>query len=528
MSEAGETSPKEPPVPEAENILPEPEELETATPAADATQAAPAEAAPAVTSDAAPAEVAPAAEGKAIQEFNYSEPTIWDTAIEIFSLPGDVSEKVTATLEKAPVINLGDNPDSRRWAQVVMFSLENTTYKDMFMDALKDKNAEFHQMVEYQGVSLGISAPKQKHLENQNIKGEGAVLRTMTSLGIGTMTQVPLWHSGIWVTFKPPSDSELVELNRLIMSDKIAFGRYSYGLIYSNITGYTVDRLVEFAMQHIYDTTVKTSEIAIDQLMDYISSLDIPSLLWGFMCTVYPRGFQYERACTTDPAKCQNIIQERLNLMKLQWTNTAGLTDWQKAHMSGRQSRQKDKASIMRYQEELRIRAPRKVSIESSTGKQTSLTFKTPSITAYIDSAYSWIGGIANLVEKSLSVNATPDEKEALIKSHGTATSLRQYTHWIESIEIDTNIIDDLETIQSVLNILSSDNKLVDNFFEKVTDYINGSTISVIGIPAFNCPKCNGEQETAEYPQFTNVVPIDVIQVFFDLLTQRLERVQTR
>ena len=472
--------------------------------------------------------VEPVEKQSVVQDHPYNYDAIWDMAAEIFDLPGNTTEKVTAALEKAPLLDLGDNPESRLWAMVIARSLQNATFKDAFLDTLKDKNAEFHQMVMHNGMRLELQSPPARLIENKNIKGEGAVLHVMSQLGLGTLYQVPLWHTGMWIKFKPPSESAIIELNRQMMADKINFGRNSYGLAYSSTTGYTIERLVNFALSHVYDTTIKNDEIAIDQLRDIISAQDIPTLLWGFVCTLYPKGFQYQRACTTDPEKCQHVSQEKLNLTKLLWVNTLALTDWQKTHMSERQAKQKDKASVLRYMEELKATANKTITIKTSNDSEIQMTLKSPTVTEYISSAHTWIGDIVSSIEKAIDTDATSDEKETLIQTHSQAAALRQYTHWVNSIEVDTNIINDTETLQSVLNTFSSDTVISESFYNEVGKYINESTIAVVGIPVYDCPKCNSSQETNEYPKFTNIIPIDVVQVFFDLITLRLERVQTR
>ena len=196
--------------------------------------------------------------------------------------------------------------------------------------------------------------------------------------------------------------------------------------------------------------------------------------------------------------------------------------------MSERQAKQKDKASVMRYMEELKATSNKTVTIKTSNNTEIKMTLKSPSITEYISSAHNWIGDIVSSIEKSIDSDVTSNEKEILIQTHSQAAALRQYTHWVNSIEVETNIINDVETLQSILNTFSADTVISESFFNEVGKYINESTVAVVGIPVYDCPKCNSSQETNEYPKFTNIIPIDVVQVFFDLITQRLERVQTR
>ena len=445
------------------------------------------------------------------------------------TLPSNFDKETRKVLEKTPNINLLDNPQSRDWANAITDGLEFNTLNEAFVPTLEDNDSEFRHKLEHSGISLNGQAPKFKQAENLNLKGERAIIRLISHLGLGTLYQAPLWHSGLWVTFKPPSESEIIELNRTLMNDKIRFGRYSYGLMFSNMTVYTTDKLVDFALAHVYDITSKVGDISIENLKEHVSCQDIPSLLWGFICTMYPKGFKYRRACVNDPEKCNHILSDTLNVSKLQWTNVKALTEWQKTFMSARQSKIKDLASITRYKEELSRIQTTRLDINKDTPNAISIILKTPNVSDYISAGHTWIGNIVNTVEKTLGMDSSDKEKNNLITQYGQASAMRQYSHWIESIEYDTNIINDRETIELTLDVLSSDDEIRTKFTQGVLDYINSSTISVIGIPVYDCPQCQKTQEsplTSE--EYKNIIPLDVLQLFFGLLTQRVSRVTTR
>lgn len=448
---------------------------------------------------------------------------------EEVKLPSETSANMEKCLGNMPNINMNDDPEARVWGQVLTDSIYNITFNDTLVPTTRAPGSDFRQKVDVGGKSFGISMASMTKAENENLKGERALFRVMSHLGMGSIFQVPLWHSGMWLSFKPPTESEIVELNRLIIADKINLGRNSYGLIYSNTTVYAVGRLVDFALSHVYDITVKRDDIDVGNLKDHISCQDIFSLLWGFTCTMYPRGFNFSRACVNDPSKCNHVVEEILNVSKLQWTNNSGLTEWQKTHMSSRQPRLKDMASVKRYKDELLKSQNSTVDIEGENGQTIRITLKTPNITQYVDAGHRWIGSIVDTVNSSVGTNLDKNERDKFIFDKGKASSMRQYAHWVNSIELDTNIIDDVETIEKVLDSLSASDKLRNSFLTKVVDYINNSTISVIGIPVFECPKCGMEQAPEKpYPKVTDIIPIDVIQVFFELTAQRLGRIADR
>jgi hypothetical protein len=74
-----------------------------------------------------------------------------------------------------------------------------------------------------------------------------------------------------------------------------------------------------------------------DNIRNYIKTPDLPILLWGLACSIYSNGFQYTRACISDPEKCNHILKEKLDLSKLLWTDSSALTAHQVNHMTKRQ-----------------------------------------------------------------------------------------------------------------------------------------------------------------------------------------------
>jgi hypothetical protein len=445
---------------------------------------------------------------------------------ETLVLPAMFFKDTSEIMESSPNISILDNPESRIWAETVRDGTSYLTSEEALVPTLEDTNAEFRQYIDHNNVNLLAQSPKLGNLENANLKGERAILRFVNHLGLGTLFQVPLWHSGIWVTFKPPSESEIVDLNRVLMSDKINLGRATYGLLHSNLTVYTQNRLLDFVIAHVYELSTKSEDINIENLKDHIVPQDIGNLLWGFICTMYPKGYNYKTACTTDPQKCQFVLEETLNVSKLQWTNKNALTDWQKTHMVDRGQKRKDLESVNRYKEELSKASWSKLEINKDTDQAISITFKTPSVTEYISSGYKWVDDIVSNVESVLSSSANYDERNNLMISHAQASLMRQYGHFVKEIEYGSNVVTDKETVDSLLSILSSDDAVREQFHKGVMDYINSSTISLIGIPTFSCPKCGTKNKGTSLNE--HIIPLDVVSLFFGLIIQRVTRILER
>lgn len=445
------------------------------------------------------------------------------------TLPGDFEREMRQRIGGMPNVDIMDTEESREWAQAIREGNSLNTVAEQYVSTLEDEDKEFSQQTNHNGQKLCSKEPKFRSISNESLKGERAALRLISHLGLGTVWTTALWHSGFYITFKPPTELGLVEFNRLITADKINLGRWTYGLALSNVTSYTTDRLIDFILDHVYETSLKPDEVSHDQLRDHIVAQDIPSLVWGFVCTMYPRGFRYRRPCLNSPDKCNYVLEETLNLRKLQFTAYNVLTDWQKTHMSSAQSKSMDLSSVKRYREEMKLTHKHRFSINEGKDNEISFVIKSPTVTEYVNAGHRWIGDMVQMVDEALGMDVENDERNRHLSKFGQATVMRHYCHWVESIEFNTNSIDNTESIEKALDTLSADDSIREAYSKAINDYINKSTISVIGINNFNCPKCGDDQSTKhDLPEHQNIIPLDTIQLFFALLTQRLERVTLR
>lgn len=488
-----------------------------------------------------PAEIlpdeAPAAESKpnAHNHFSLSAGD-YEPGLEVINLPSALDEDINEALNRTPNVELADSMSTRRWKEIVKDSTSFNVLGEGLVGALRAKGRDFRNHHEYNGKDLNARKATAKPMEGQILTGERAMIRVINKLNMGTVFQVELWHSGLHVTLKPPVETEIINLHNSLLADGIKFGRQSYGLIHSNYTAFVTDKLVKFAMDHIFETTAHPEKgVSIAAIPHHIVCQDIPILLWGLACSMYPRGFNYHRACVSNPETCNHIVEEKLNISKLIYTSMANLTDWQKNFMSSRQPNVKEAAELKRYREELVLTQSRRVTVNEGTSEEVSFVLRTPTVAEYLESGHIWINDIINNVERVMASDASQADREMQMDRHGNATMMRQYIHWVESIEeretpeSQPNIINDRESIAKTLNVLSANDHARDFFMNEVTRYINESTVSLIGIPVYDCPACGKTQEGGKhYPEHTEVIPLDVIQVFFDLISQKLNKIQAR
>ena len=445
---------------------------------------------------------------------------------ETISLPSAFPGYITAKVNNAPNVNLSDNESSVKWARTVNAGTELVTIDNIYREALEKEDSQWQQAIDANGVKLMGSAPGMTKVSGEALTGERATLRFLKFAGLGSIFSIPLWHTGIWITIKTPSEARLLELSREMIDEKIMLGRSTHGLALSAVNSVYAEKLVKLAMDHIYSTNIKTDK----NLLDVISCHDIDTIIWGLACSIWNNGFQYSRGCTHDPEKCQHIVEEKIDVSKLLWVNKTALTPWQIAHMARRKQSEVTLEEVDRYQKELLSSQPKQITVElPSNGNKFNINLKVPTINEYIERSNDWIQSVVDSVERALTVDPTDEDRNKFINENARTTLMRQYGHWVESIVFDENQITDKETIDTQLEWLSSVDEIRNTFTDEIRKYINESAVSVIGIPSFTCPKCGGEQKyTAKNNSLYSIIPLDMINTFFYLHVQRAYLIRNR
>ena len=217
---------------------------------------------------------------------------------DTIAIPPGTEKLVRGRLNQVPNVDIMLSGQQKRWGETLREGLTLLPMDGVYNDRLATPGATFTQSVYYGGNELRGQAPSFKSTPGtKEVEGERAILQLLTHMGVGGLFRAPLWNSGLWVMFKPSTESELLELNRMIYADKISLGRWSYGLALSNSVVYTLDRVFEFALRHVYSTSIKAEELPIEKLRDHIAPQDISSFIWGFLCANYPSGFHYTSGC---------------------------------------------------------------------------------------------------------------------------------------------------------------------------------------------------------------------------------------
>lgn len=441
-------------------------------------------------------------------------------------MPSSFEDYVTAKLNNAPKILIGENEESNKWRRAVIEGLDLTTVGDMYRSSLEREDAEWAQSIDANGKALMASAPELAKTSGEALSGERATLRFLKFAGLGSIFSIPLWHTGIWITIKTPSEATLLELNREMTSEKIDLGRATHGLALSAVSATYAEKLVKVAIDHIYTTNLKTDK----NLLDVISCHDIDTIIWGLACAIWNNGFQYARGCTHDPEKCHHVVEEKIDVSKLLWVNKNALTPWQVAHMARKRQGEVTMEDVERYQKEMLDIQPRRITMDvPNSENKFYMDLKVPTVSEYFERSSDWIQSVVSSVERALTIDPSDDERNSFIDHNARSTLMRQYSHWVEGIEFDTNVIKDRETIDTQLEWLSGIDETRNKFIDEVKKYINDSAISVIGIPSYTCPNCKNEQKyTAKNDSLYSIIPLDIINTFFYLHVQKVFLIQNR
>jgi len=398
-----------------------------------------------------------------------------------------------------------------------------------FKNSLSRENAKWDNIVESGATKLAIVRPKFDSPNEEKLVGQAAVNRMRAHLSLGTVLRIPLWHSGIWVTLKAPTELAFLELQRKMSQEKIQLGRQTQGLIYSNTSVYLNQMIADFAFLHITEATYRYSDVS--ELREVIKAPDISALIHGVACTMYPEGYPYAQPCFINPGKCQHTIEDSISLPRTAFTDTFRLTEKQRLHMTRKNAKFTDE-ELEAYQADFKLSPKRVVKLNDTV----KMELKIPSLESYLNTGTEWIEEIVARSEKALGATVPKDAREDYMRQQMEFTQLCQYLHYIDKILMDEDdgkqiTVEDKDTIKEILSTVVSHKEFTVNFYQGMQDFIDDSTITIFAIPKVPCPACSKEdvdkwKENEKDGKYPYLVPLDMIQLFFTLTGRRLIRIR--
>lgn len=395
---------------------------------------------------------------------------------------------------------------------------------DVLDSALTREGSDWQQSVDYEGLQLKATRPTvQSAKSGMQATSENAAMAIQRQMGLGTRVMIPLWHSGIWLTLNTPTDAALLNLERQIAEEKITLGRDTSGTLFSNNLSYLIRHVFNFMLQHVHTSTLETTTP--ESLSRLIRVTDLPTIWWGLGLAIYPNGFDHAQPCTLNPDRCQHVVKDRVQLALLQWTDRARLTNKQRKHMANRIAKYTEK-DIQDYQSEGTIGDGRVLDM----GNSVNFVLRIPTVEEYVATGVQWVDSIVDMVNSALSAELSTLDRDEFVAEHSRLVSMRQYSHWVKAIRMSTESgeIEVLpgEDMDDLINRMSGEDVLVDKFLDFIKNYIADATISLIGLPSYKCPNCEGSMsdEESKHPY---LVQLDALMTFFTLRGLRLLRARS-
>lgn len=444
----------------------------------------------------------------------------WNDDAVALMIPGETRRRVEEVLNTMSDGEQQAIAENARWMATAGAGLADTPLADMNASLSDREGSLWEQVVHVNGRALGISRPKIGDGDNAILRGTAARTRMRSQLGMGTEYRVPLWHSGFWITVRSPGEDQLLELDRKLSEEKIALGRATTGLLYSNASVFNVNHITQFVLDQIVSTTLKNgTRTNIERL---ISIHDIQTLAWGMACAVWPNGFQYARAILGKVPAENRVVEGKINVSKLQWTDTAAFTETQLAHMANITTGAMTDDAVIGYQKTFAKRMERRVELRDGT----AVTLQVPSLQDHVTVGQRWVNDIVTMTDKVFGMDQDPDARRAYISNQGKATMLRQYAHWIKYAEMGTSSTDqenrDEEALAGILDDLSSDDTIRNAILKAVSVYAEDTTVSFIAVPTAD------EREENIFAPHPHLLPLDALSTFFTLLRQKLQLILMR
>ena len=363
---------------------------------------------------------------------------------------------------------------------------------------------------------------KELILKNVSLKTKGnrkaAKLKLNEVLGIGTLSHVPLWHSGFWITIKPLGKKDRINIMLALTEEFGRAGRKTTDLIFSNNSVIFTKVLLEKIRPFIIDSSLALPEG--EDIFKYIKIQDLFPLVLGVLKTIYPRGVNYLLHCKNTAVlennvpKCNYTANINLDLGKLLHVDMEKLTEEHKAQMVKKASKSVTVEDVVKYQETLEANQGDTINL-TLEDVVVSINISSPSLAHYVEVGEYFISRLdeqINELIKNKDIINDKDEAEMILLN---TMFLSTYAHYVTKIIIDGSESVDIEDIMDDLEALSENNEVSKKIKDKILKYIDNSLVALVGYPDFTCPVCKERQNDDGKGSFRAFIPLNVLNYFF-------------
>lgn len=401
-------------------------------------------------------------------------------------------------------------------------------HQDMNVDDLDN-------VVTYGGEAL--NARKAVFKKTVNVNNNAALFMSMarSMAGMGTNTRIPLWNSGIWITMSVPKEVDVLYTIEKIANDALLIGTDTGKFIGTMHDAVYYNSLVEFILNHYQDSNLKLENR--EDIVNYILLSDVPSLVCGMISTMYPDGYSVTRSCKNNyvlvedgKTKCNHTVTGLINPSLMIIKNNKLITPEMIVHMSKRNS----SVSVEEVKQYQLVTNPgnknKVIKVSDNTyNNDYEVTLSIPSLGAYAQCLNIWRSDLENELDRFLEAGDDIDKKREKATKLLNTNYLSYFLSYVKSIKqtqldtldvLDTSVLPEdsqYHTIKSYLEMMSSITPIINTFETEIRDYIHNSTVVIVGLPNYVCPSCQELQAVKNGRDYDNIIPIDMLKLFFTL-----------
>lgn len=437
------------------------------------------------------------------------------------AIPSVTLKQFQNMVKGIPNVDLQDSPTNRELMAIYRSSYNHLPKYGGLQSTVDNEERDFYQELPVDGGVLKPMKPKMSINPATKPTGEQAVIRMNALMGKGGVINVPLYHSGFWVSIKNPPDSRLIDMEYEIVNSKVVLGRNLLGSIFSNDRLFMVQALLQLFRECVYNTTLQE---ATDNLFDKIKLHDINTIAWAMASMIYPNGVPYSRIIYSENIEENRVAKGIVDISKLLWVDRNALSEDQMRHMARNRKPTMSDLELEKYQEKFKLKMTKRVKLDDIM----TVVLGVPTITDYLIFGENWIN--TNIARADAIIEDTEDEvrRNELITNYFKSDLLSQYRHFIKEViltpeggEEEVYGDDDKDTIDKMLSSISTNDAVIDMLLKEITQFIDDTQVSIIATPTLT-------EEPTQSNRFPHLVPMDPLYTFFTLLLQRTTKISSR
>lgn len=435
-------------------------------------------------------------------------------------LLSDKGSEVDKWMDDVKIGEVDVSEESQSWYRNVLAGFRSSPAAGMFEDALADPNADWRNTLSFGGQNINIGRPRfnNKGRDAARMSSERLQLSIRSQLGLGAPVQVPLTGSGFYATVKPFGEDEIISLWREIIANSERLGRVTHGLIFSNNQVFASRAVVQAWLNSLVETTI--SDLPLENILDHLTINDLPSIYQSCASAIYPNGFPLTRSVFTEQEKLpKDEITQLIDLRKCLFMNAKMFNEAQLSHMTKRIGQQMTLKSVKDYRDAFVFNHTTVVEITP----EIKLHLHTPSLREYFESGEKWIEEINAIVGAALKSDANEVTRGNYVSQLAKASRLRQYAHYVKSVEESGEMYSTRENVDRVLKEMSASDEVSRKFYKAVSDYINGTQVAIVATTSVN-----EYEDTLSGEKWPRLIPIDALSTFFQLVEQKLRGITSR